>query len=109
MTVKELYTRLSPKFMLCHDDDKVVDGVYTGDLLSWIMGNASSGQALVTIMNNVNVIAVASLLDLPVVILSEGVMPDQSMIEAAKMKEVNLLVCEGTSYEVCVQLSRIMS
>ena len=109
MTVKELSTQLAPKFMLCHDLNREVEGVYTGDLLSWVMGNASSGQALVTIMNNVNVIAVASLLDLSVVILSEGVMPDQSMIDAAKMKEVNLLVCEGTSYEVCVALSRVMS
>lgn len=108
MTVKELSERLQTKMVLCPDLDREVEGVYTGDLLSWVMGNASSGQALVTIMSNINVVAVASLLDLSVVILSEGVTPDQDMMDAAKAKSVNLLVCEGTSYDVCVAISRIL-
>ena len=45
------------------DGDRDIDGVYIGDLLSWVMGRAQMDNAWITIMSNVNVIAVASLAD----------------------------------------------
>jgi hypothetical protein len=45
------------------DGEKEITGGYTGDLLSWVMGRASCGNAWITIMSNINIIAVASLLD----------------------------------------------
>ena len=34
------------------DKDREIDGVYVGDLLSWVMGRAQSGNAWITIMSN---------------------------------------------------------
>ena len=43
------------------DGEREIDGVYIGDLLSWVMGRASQDNAWITIMSNINVIAVATL------------------------------------------------
>lgn len=107
MTVKDLLSKLplTPLALPC--DSREIKGAYTGDLLSWVMGRAKADQALVTIMTNVNVLAVASLLDLSAVILCDSVTPDDSVIATALEKEVNLLSFEGTSYEMCAALCRL--
>lgn len=83
---------------------KEICGVYAGDLLSWVMGHASEGECLVTIMSNVNVLAVASLLDLPCVILAEGVQPDDEFLALAKEKEINILKTDKSTYSACTVL-----
>ena len=90
------------------DPEKEIKGVYIGDLLSWVMGKANANDAWVTIMSNLNVIAVASLTDVASVILAEGVIPDGEIIETAKEKGVNLLVCPLPSYETAIKLSELL-
>ena len=68
-----------------------VTGDYAGDLLSWVMGAAQSGDAWLTIMSNVNVAAVAVLTEVSCVILTEGVKPDRVLLEKCKIQGVNLL------------------
>ena len=74
MTVAELKSRLSLDAVSLPEPDREVTGGYVGDLLSWVMGRASAGDAWITIMSNMNVAAVASLADVSCVIFSEGVM-----------------------------------
>ena len=52
---------------LCGKDTVTYHGVYAGDLLSRAMSHVKAGSLWITIMNNMNVIAVASLTeaDLP--------------------------------------------
>ena len=45
------------------DTTREVKGCYCGDLLSWVMGRAKADDAWLTVMGNVNAIAVASLAD----------------------------------------------
>ena len=107
MTVRELMAHLPLTPLALVDEEREVKGVYTGDLLSWVMGRAKPDQALVTIMTNVNVVAVASLLDLSMVAICDSAMPDQSVIDTAKAKEVNLFSFNGTAYELCAKLSQL--
>ena len=37
-----------------------VDGCYVGDLLSWVMARAQAGNVWLTVMGNVNAVAVAT-------------------------------------------------
>lgn len=37
------------------ETDREITGVYIGDLLSWVMGRAQSGDAWITIMSNANI------------------------------------------------------
>jgi predicted transcriptional regulator len=91
------------------DGDREIDGVYIGDLLSWVMGRAQMDNAWITIMTNVNVIAVAALADTSCVILAEGVDMPEDLIETAKDKEINVLRSSQPIYETAVQLSRLVS
>ena len=91
------------------DGDRVIDGVYIGDLLSWVMGRAQMDNAWITIMSNVNVIAVASLADTSCVILAEGVDLPGELVETALQKGVNILGSSQPIYETAVQLAGLVS
>ena len=105
MTVKELALNEGFKTISLPSPDRVIDGVYVGDLLSWVMGRAEADNAWITIMSNLNVIAVATLADVACVILSEGVTVNDEVSKLAESKGVNILSTNLTSYETSVYLS----
>lgn len=80
--------------------DRIITGFYCGDLLSFVMGHAKTGEILLTITNNMNTIAVASLLDLPGIIFCEGVEPTREMIKKADEENILLLSTHKTKVEV---------
>lgn len=90
------------------DAEREIDGVYIGDLLSWVMGRASADNAWITIMSNINVIAVASLADVACVILAEGVTAPKEIIDAAELKQINILSCDKPIYETALALSELL-
>ncbi len=107
MTVKELSERIGLRH-LCGDMSREFTGVYTGDLLSWVMSRLTEDKIWITIMSNLNVIAVASLADAACVILAEGVEPDADALEAAVTKDVTLLSSELDAYSLCVKVSEFV-
>ncbi|MBR3879005.1 MAG: hypothetical protein IKJ24_02670 [Clostridia bacterium] len=88
--------------------DKEVEGVYIGDLLSWVMGKAEQGNVWITIMSNINTVAVATLADTSCILLAEGVMPDENALEAAKTKGVNILSTPLSAYEAAMKISELL-
>ncbi len=109
MTVKEISEALKLKVWNMADADRKASGVYAGDLLSWVMGHADESNILVTIMSNLNVLAVASLLDLSAVILTEGVVPDEEFLKTAEEKQINVLSTSFTTYDTCIKLSGVIN
>lgn len=108
MTVKELCEKLSLKIINCADNSRVIDGAYTGDLLSWVMGKAQADNVWITIMSNINVIAVASLCDVSMVILSENSVLDDDALEKAKIQGINVFSSEMTSFELCGKIGNLI-
>lgn len=106
MTVNELSAKCGFKAIALPDGEKEVKGGYAGDLLSWVMGRAKDGCAWITIMSNVNIIAVASLADVACIILSEGVGVDESVTATAEEKGVNVLSSELTTYEIAALIGK---
>ena len=90
MTVEELAKQLSLEPVCAAEPNRMVTGGYAGDLLSWVMGRAQSGEAWITIMSNPNIIAVATLTDVALIILAEDVSPDPGVTELALQKGINL-------------------
>ena len=90
------------------DTSRDVDGVYACDLLSWVMGKARPDNAWITIMSNMNVIAVASLSDVSCVIFAEGVMPEEAVIKTANERGINLLSSSLPIYETAIKLSGVL-
>ena len=108
MTVNELILEAGLKSLVLADGSREVTGVYIGDLLSWVMGKASYGDAWITIMTNVNILAVASLTDTACIILAEDVIPEADVIKTAEDKQINLLVSKKSIYDTAVSLSHIL-
>lgn len=108
MKVSELCEALDAKAVVMPSPDREVTGAYVGDLLSWVMGRAEADCVWVTIMSNINVIAVASLSGVSCVVFSEGVTPDADAVKRAELEEINLISTPKTSYEVCAVLSKII-
>lgn len=94
MTVETLIQALDLTIFHPGDLTRSVSGVYCGDLLSWVMGKTQPDQLWCTIMSNQNVAAVAALNDLSAVLLTEGVTPDEALLEKARSQNITLL---GTS------------
>ena len=65
------------------------------------MGRAKADNAWVTIMSNVNVVAVASLSDVACVILAEGVTLDADVLGVATDCGINVLSTTLPAYEAC--------
>ena len=108
MTVKSLAQNAGLKPLLMPDGDREVNGVYCGDLLSWVMGRAQSDNVWITIMSNVNVVAVASLSDVSCVVLAEGVTLDKDAEDAARQKEINVLLSDKSTYEIAVNIGNVL-
>ena len=107
MTVKELSTALQLNEICMPEPEREIDGVYIGDLLSWVMGRAQADNVWITIMSNINVIAVASLADVACVILAEDVTLDENVLATAQAKGVNVLSSPLPAYETALQISGI--
>lgn len=85
--------------------DRDVTGCYIGDLLSWVMGKAQAGDAWITIMNNINIVAVASLTDAACIILCEGVSADENITAKADSEGIVILKSDETAYALASKLS----
>lgn len=108
MTVGD-FAKSSRFNVLCMPEpERTVNGVYIGDLLSWVMGKAQADNLWLTIMSNVNVIAVASLTDVACVVLTEGVTLTEDVQAAAKQKGVNVISTKMTSFETAVYASGLI-
>ncbi|MFR5832980.1 MAG: hypothetical protein ACLUE6_03435 [Acutalibacteraceae bacterium] len=103
MTVSGLMDLLNAKAVHLADGDREISTGYCGDFLSFVMGKAPADCAWFTVMSNLNVCAVASLTDCAVVVLCEGVNPDEALVEKVKQQDVNLLTTDFDVYNAALK------
>ena len=108
MTVEKFAENFGYEVLCIPEPDKEIENGYAGDLLSWVMGRLEEGSAWVTIMSNVNIVAVATLSDPSCIILSEGVDPDEGVIERAQTQRVNILRTQKTTFAVCADINAVL-
>lgn len=107
MTVKQLAESFGYRVLCMPDENREVVGGYAGDLLSWVMGRLEADNAWVTIMSNVNIVAVATLADPSCIILSEGVVLEEDVLSRAIQQGVNVLSTDKTTFSVCADLASV--
>lgn len=73
-----------------------IEGGYTSDLLSDVMGHADARFVWITLQTHKNTIAVASLKELAALVLVKGFEPDADTLALAIQEDIPLL---GTSME----------
>ncbi|MEI3266199.1 hypothetical protein [Frisingicoccus sp.] len=91
MTVQDLINLNLFQLKNAGDDlERDITGPFCCDLLSVAMGKAPAGCAWVTVMANINTLAVASLTDAACVILAEDASLDDAVLAKAKMQGITL-------------------
>lgn len=108
MTVNELKEKLDLTVVALPDGDREVTGCYIGDLLSWVMGAAKTGDVWLTIMSNINIVAVAALCDTASIILVEGVAVDDQVRKTAEERGINILSSEKSAFALAGSISELL-
>lgn len=109
MKVKEAAKKLGLTPIAVADDTAEVRSGYAGDLLSWVMGRVPAEAAWITIMSNINVVAVAVLRDVSMVIIAEGADVSSEVATRAAEQGVNLYASEADVYALCAALSTLLA
>jgi len=73
---------------------------YSSDLLSCVMAGAKNKGVWVTLQSHGNIVAVAALLELSAVIITEGALPDPSVIQKANEQGIPLLSTPKSTFAV---------
>lgn len=108
MTVAALKSTLNLEAAAITDGDRIIEGAYCGDLLSWVMGRAKADQVWITIMTNINVLAVASLVDFSCIIIAEGARLSPEDTDEAIKKGINVLYSDMPVFEIAATLSNLI-
>ena len=76
--------------VLCGDDSREIEGVYVGDLLSRCMSRVTEGCLWITIMSNINAVAVAALTDPACIVFCEDVEIEEDMLQRARENDITI-------------------
>ncbi len=106
MNLQEIIAHLNLKVLTQAKDFSTVPvkSGYCSDLLSCVMTGASPDGIWITLMAHSNIVAVAALLDLSAIIITEDAQPDQQTIEQANQKGVTMLSTPADNFETVGKL-----
>ena len=109
MTVKELSEKLGLRVLAGEGGlNRQVAGGYTGDLLSWVMARLPENAVWLTVMGNINAVAVASLKDAACIILTESAPLDTEALEKARQLDFAVLTSDRNSYDLGVKIAELL-
>ncbi len=108
MKIKEFAEKLNLSVLTAYDEEREITGCYCGDLLSWVMSRAKEGDAWLTVMGNINAVAVAVLTDCACIVLTEKASLDEQAQAKAELQGVCFLQSDKNAYELAVEISKII-
>ena len=108
MNVKQLIKKLNLELLVEGDLERGINDCYIGDLLSWVMGRAPMDSAWLTVMGNINSIAVAVLADVSCIILVENSALDDEAKKKAETQDVTILRTAENSYSLAVKIHELI-
>ncbi len=108
MTVQNLCDTFGWTILTEGDLTREVTGCYCGDLLSWVMSKAQEGDCWLTVMGNINAVAVAVLTDCACIVLTEQAALDDEARARAEQQGVTILTTEQNAYQAAAALSKVL-
>ena len=106
MTVSE-FAEKAGCVVFSEGEEREIGSGYCGDFLSNIISRATDDCAWLTVMNNVNVAAVATLIDCACIILCEGVAPDEAFAARAKQRGLWVLGAKENVFEAAKKVAAL--
>ena len=108
MTVLEIAKALDFEILAGKDAlTREVKCIFCCDLLSFVMGRAPADSAWVTVMGNINAIAVAALADTACIILAENAEIEEKAVERAEQQDIAFLKTAMPIYDAAKAVDRI--
>ena len=86
--------------------DREIGSIYCCDLLSIAMSKMTEAAAWVTVMSNLNTLAVASLSEVACVVLAEGVAVEEAMLQKAVQQEITVLWTELPIFDAALKIQK---
>lgn len=108
MTVKQLKEKLELEILVEGDLSVECKSCYSGDLLSWVMSKAEEGDIWLTVMGNINAVAVSVLCDCACIVLVDSAALDDVAKAKAEAQGVNILKSNKSAYELSVEISKLI-
>ena len=109
MTVQDLYD--SKEFKVANEGEltKEISNPFCCDLLSIAMSKIPANSTWVTIMGNMNTIAVASLMEVSCIILAEGIELDDDSLTKAKEHEITIFYTEMPIFQAALKVYQLIN
>ncbi len=79
-------------------------GIYIGDVLSVAMAKAERGNAWITVMSHMNVVAVAVLKGISCIIVCEDFDVDEAVISKANLEGISIFKTSLSCFYACMEL-----
>ena len=107
MNVKKFAEFSGSEILTCAEEavNNEITGGYCCDLLSYVIGRCKEGNAWITIMTNVNVVAVAVLADVACVIIPENNEIEAETLAKAEDQGVVMLRTKLNAFEIAGKLN----
>ncbi|MDR1466322.1 MAG: hypothetical protein LBI40_01710 [Treponema sp.] len=109
MTITEIAAALGAEIVHNEFSDIEVTGAYTSDLLSDVMANAKDGGALITIQAHKNTVAVATLVNISVIIICNTRPLPDDMLSAAKDEGIAVIRTRENQFTTSGKLFALLS
>ncbi|MCT4616452.1 MAG: serine kinase [Marinifilaceae bacterium] len=109
MKVKDIAEKLNLE--ICSGEqglDKEIEGGYTSDLLSDVMGNADDNHVWITLQTHKNTMAVAALKELAAIVLVKGYKPDKDTLEQSNIEGIPILSSTLEAFELTGKLYELL-
>lgn len=106
MIIKDLL-KIDGLKLLNNPDDltREIKDLYTSDLLSWVMGHVrEEGTVLLTVLNTINAVAVATLLDMPAIIFCEKVVPTADILKKADEENIAIFSSMESTFHTAKEI-----
>ena len=102
MNLQQIIDRLNLTVLTDPRDFSLIqpDGGYTSDLLSCVMAGAKNNYLWNTLQAHLNIVAVAALLDVAAIIITENAQPDSATISKANAQDIVLLSTARPTFEI---------
>jgi hypothetical protein len=104
MTISEAAALLGAEVLQGEYEDASLSGAYTSDLLSDVIANAKDGGALITIQAHKNTVAVATLVNITLIIVCNNRPVPEDMLEAARDEGIAIIRTGANQYAVSGKL-----
>lgn len=105
MNIEDLARHIKGEVLTATDNiDREVSYGYCCDLLSHVMANCHGDSVWVTVQTHLNVVAVASLLDILCIVVPDDTKVEGNTLARAEEEEIVIISTKLSAFEICGKL-----